>query len=64
MNDLYPLLLLLLLLLLSCRCEVDPEQAVALGAAIQAAVLLGLSSGLEMMDGSYVEEQHKRSTGF
>ncbi|WIA18474.1 hypothetical protein OEZ85_009930 [Tetradesmus obliquus] len=46
------------------RCEVDPEQAVALGAAIQAAVLLGLSSGLEMMDGSYVEEQHNRSTGF
>jgi molecular chaperone DnaK (HSP70) len=48
----------------SCRCEVDPEQAVALGAAIQAAVLLGISSGLEMMDGSYVEEQHNRSTGF
>lgn len=41
----------------------DPEQAVALGAAIQAAVLLGLSSGLELMDGSYVEEQHNRSTG-
>jgi molecular chaperone DnaK (HSP70) len=46
-----------------CRCEVDPEQAVALGAAIQAAVLLGLSSGLELMDGSYVEGQHNRSTG-
>jgi hypothetical protein len=50
--------------LLCCRCEVDPEQAVALGAAIQAAVLLGISSGLEVMDGSYVEEQHNRSTGF
>jgi molecular chaperone DnaK (HSP70) len=43
---------------------VDPEQAVALGAAIQAAVLLGLSSGVELMDGSYVEEAHNRSTGF
>ena len=47
-----------------CRCDVDPEQAVALGAAIQAAVLLGLSSGVELMDGSYVEEFHNRSTGF
>lgn len=47
-----------------CRSEVDPEQAVALGAAIQAAVLLGLSSGVELMDGSYVEEFHNRSTGF
>lgn len=50
--------------LLPRRCEVDPEQAVALGAAIQAAVLLGLSSGVELMDGSYVEEFHDRSTGF
>jgi molecular chaperone DnaK (HSP70) len=47
-----------------CRRDVDPEQAVALGAAIQAAVLLGLSSGVELMDGSYVEEFHNRSTGF
>lgn len=46
------------------RSDVDPEQAVALGAAIQAAVLLGLSSGLEVMDGSYVEDQHDRATGF
>jgi hypothetical protein len=62
------LLLLLLLLTLcatcACRSDVDPEQAVALGAAIQAAVLLGLSSGVELMDGSYVEEFHNRSTGF
>lgn len=49
---------------LLCRSDVDPEQAVALGAAIQAAVLLGLSSGVELMDGSYVEEFHNRSTGF
>eukprot|EP00775_Hariotina_reticulata_P013170 gene13170-13300_t len=43
--------------------DFDRALAVALGAAIQAAVLLGLSSGLELMDGSYVEEQHNRSTG-
>jgi molecular chaperone DnaK (HSP70) len=47
-----------------CRRDVDPEQAVALGAAIQAAVLLGFSSGVELMDGSYVEEFHNRNTGF
>lgn len=58
------LLSLLLLVWRLCRSEVDPEQAVALGAAIQAAVLLGLSSGVELMDGSYVEEFHNRSTGF
>lgn len=41
----------------------DPEQAVALGAAIQAAVLLGLSSGIEVMDGAYVAQAHNRTTG-
>lgn len=51
-------------LLCTVRSDVDPEQAVALGAAIQAAVLQGLSSGVELMDGSYVEEFHNRSTGF
>lgn len=46
------------------RSEVDPEQCVALGAAIQAGTLLGLASGLELMDGSYVEELHARASGF
>jgi hypothetical protein len=46
------------------RYEVDPEQCVAVGAAIQAGLLLGLTSGVELMDGSYVEELHQRSSGF
>ncbi|KAI8462485.1 MAG: Hsp70 protein-domain-containing protein [Monoraphidium minutum] len=46
------------------RAEVDPEQCVALGAAIQAGILLGLTSGVEIMDGSYVEELHARASGF
>ena len=35
----------------------------ALGAAIQAGVLQGLTSSLEVMDGSYVAGFHGRSTG-
>jgi hypothetical protein len=46
------------------RSDVDPEQCVAVGAAIQAATLLGLTSGVELMDGSYVEELHQRASGF
>jgi hypothetical protein len=34
------------------------------GAAIQAGLLLGLTSGVEIMDGSYVEELHQRASGF
>lgn len=41
-----------------------PEEAVALGAAVHASVLQGLSSGVEMMDGGYVFDMHARATGF
>ena len=44
--------------------EVDPEHAVALGAAIHAGLLTGqIEGGLEMMDGGYVTGQHGRATG-
>lgn len=42
----------------------DPSEAVALGAAVHAGVLAGLTSGVEMMDGAYVESAHGRATGF
>jgi len=41
---------------------IDPELCVALGAAVHAGVLMGATSGLELMDGSYVEEAHGRAT--
>jgi len=45
--------------------EVDPEHAVALGAAIHAGLLTGqLQSGLELMDGGYVADQHNAVSGF
>jgi len=44
--------------------EVDPELAVALGAAVQAAVLEGQISGVEVMDGSYNMAMHDRALGF
>lgn len=43
---------------------VDPAEAVALGAAIHAGVLLGEVSGVELMDGSYSQDLHDRATGF
>jgi molecular chaperone DnaK len=44
---------------------VDPEHAVALGAAIHAGLLTGqLRSGLELMDGGYVADQHNAVSGF
>ena len=43
---------------------VDPAAAVALGAAIQAGTLLGKLSRVELMDGSFVQEQHDRASGF
>ncbi|KAL4447327.1 hypothetical protein ABPG77_007360 [Micractinium sp. CCAP 211/92] len=46
------------------RTGVDPAEAVALGAAIHAGVLLGQVSGVELMDGSYSQGLHDRATGF
>ncbi|PRW56798.1 molecular chaperone [Chlorella sorokiniana] len=46
------------------RMTVDPAEAVALGAAIHAGVLLGELSGVELMDGSYSQDLHDRATGF
>lgn len=46
------------------RISVDPAEAVALGAAIHAGVLLGEVSGVELMDGSYSQDLHDRATGF
>lgn len=46
------------------RSGVDPEQCVAIGAAIQAGVFMGLADGLELMDGSYVAAQHGKAAGF
>ncbi|KAI3428105.1 hypothetical protein D9Q98_006488 [Chlorella vulgaris] len=43
---------------------VDPAEAVALGAAIHAGVLLGQVNGVELMDGSYSQDLHSRATGF
>lgn len=43
---------------------VDPAEAVALGAAIQAGILMGQLGGVEIMDGSFVASQHGRNTGF
>ncbi|KAL4443559.1 hypothetical protein ABPG75_011296 [Micractinium tetrahymenae] len=46
------------------RMSVAPAEAVALGAAIHAGVLLGEVSGVELMDGSYSQDLHDRATGF
>lgn len=43
---------------------VDPEHAVAMGAAVQAAVLEGQISGVEVMDGTYNWDMHQRALGF
>ncbi|XP_075265565.1 chaperone protein DnaK-like [Convolutriloba macropyga] len=49
---------------ISPSLEVDPEDAVALGAAVHAGLLTGqLLGGVEMMDGGYVADQHGRATG-
>ncbi len=43
----------------------DPEEVVALGAALQAGVLSGLvGRGAELTDGSYIASEHGRSTGW
>lgn len=41
-----------------------PEECVALGAAIQAGILLGYTKGIELADGSFSEDLHGISTGF
>ena len=41
-----------------------PEEAVAMGAAIQAGVLLGNAKGIELADGSFSESLHGAVTGF
>jgi molecular chaperone DnaK (HSP70) len=45
-------------------CSVDPGEAVALGAAIQAGVLEGSVGQVELMDGSFVADLHERVAGF
>lgn len=46
------------------RTDVDPGEAVALGAATQAGILEGSVCGVELMDGSYSVDLHDRATGF
>ena len=41
-----------------------PEECVALGAAIQAGVLLGNAKGIELADGSFAADLHGVTTGF
>ena len=43
---------------------VDPAEAVALGAAAHAGMLLGGVGGLELMDGAYSAELHGRASGW
>ncbi|KAK9846442.1 hypothetical protein WJX81_003839 [Elliptochloris bilobata] len=46
------------------RETVNPEACVALGAAIQAGVLTGQISGVELADGAYSMDLHARASGF
>ncbi|KAG2493563.1 hypothetical protein HYH03_008377 [Edaphochlamys debaryana] len=50
---------------LQVRPGIDPETAVALGAALQAGLMVGaVGGGLEMSDGGYVSGRHGRAGGF
>eukprot|EP00884_Botryococcus_braunii_P000492 jgi/Botrbrau1/10443/Bobra.0133s0050.1 len=42
----------------------DPEQCVALGAAVRAGLLSGQIGGLEVGDGAYAADLHNRASGF
>jgi hypothetical protein len=44
--------------------DVNPEQAVALGAALHCGAMLGLVPGLEVMDGAFAADLHGRASGF
>ena len=44
--------------------SVDPGEAVALGAATHAGILIGTVGQVELMDGSFVADLHNRTTGF
>eukprot|EP00887_Chlorella_sp_A99_P001990 scaffold18.g1990.t1 len=43
---------------------IDPAEAVALGAAVHAGMLLGQVGSIELMDGSYSAELHGRASGW
>ncbi|KAG2431479.1 hypothetical protein HXX76_009493 [Chlamydomonas incerta] len=50
---------------LPIRSGVDPETAVALGAALHAGLMTGrVAGGIEVNDGGYVAAQHGRASGF
>ena len=44
--------------------DVDPEECVALGAAMYAGMLSGHIAGIELADGAYSQDLHGRSSGF
>ena len=44
--------------------DVDPEECVALGAAIFAGMLSGHVAGVELADGAYAQDLHDRASGF
>ena len=43
---------------------VDPEECVAIGAAIYAGMLSGQVQGIELTDGAYAQQMHDRTSGF
>ena len=43
---------------------VDPEECVALGAALYAGMLSGHVQGIELADGAYSRDLHSRASGF
>ena len=43
---------------------VDPEECVAIGAALYAGMLSGHVQGIELADGAYAQDLHGRASGF